>query len=156
MKSKQSIITMLNKLLTIELTSINRYFLHARMNKNWGFENLNEKNYKKSILDMKQADDLIERILFLEGLPNLQQLGALAVGESPQEMIDCDIAFQQEQIDAMKSMVELCETEQDFVSREILVNILSGEEEHMDWLEAQVYQIGEMGIANYLQAQTSD
>lgn len=153
MQSKSVIIQTLNDVLTTELTSINQYFLHARMYKNWGFKELNEKCYKKSIKDMKQADDLIERILFLEGLPNLQKLGMLSIGEHTTEMLGCDSKFQLAQIDQMKAAIALCEQEQDFVSRELLVSILDYEEEHLDWLETQDYQIAQMGIEKYLQAQ---
>jgi len=153
MKGNSSVVTALNEVLTTELTSINQYFLHARMYKNWGFSALNEKCYKKSILDMKQSDKLIERILFLEGLPNLQKLGALSIGEETQEMHKCDTKFQLAQIAQMKEVIALCEQEQDFVSRDLLTEILEGEEEHLDWLETQEYQIENMGIEKYLQAQ---
>lgn len=153
MKSTSAVLTVLNDVLTTELTSINQYFLHARMYKNWGFSELNEKCYKKSILDMKQADKLIERILFLEGLPNLQKLGALSIGEQTEEMLQCDTKVQLAQISQMKAAIELCENEQDYVSRELLTEILEGEEEHLDWLETQEYQIENMGIEKYLQAQ---
>ena len=153
MQSKNTIISVLNDVLTTELTSINQFFLHARMYKNWGFSALNEKCYKKSIKDMKQADELIERILFLEGLPNLQKLGALSIGEHTEEMLGCDTKFQLAQIAQMKQAIALCEQEQDYVSRELLVNILDYEEEHLDWLETQDYQIQNMGLEKYLQAQ---
>lgn len=153
MKSQPSIISMLNDVLTTELTSINQFFLHARMYKNWGFSQLNAKCYKKSIEDMKQSDKLIERILFLEGLPNLQRLGALSIGEHTEEMLKCDARFQLTQIAQMKQAIALCEQEKDYVSRDILVEILEYEEEHLDWLETQDYQIENMGIEKYLQAQ---
>jgi len=153
MKGNTSVVSMLNKALTAELTSINQYFLHARMYKNWGINQLNEKCYKKSILDMKQADKLIERILFLEGLPNLQQLSPLSIGEHTQEMITCDTQFQYNQIKVMRDAVSLCEQEKDYVSRDILDTLLADEEEHLDWLETQQYQIDHMGIEKYIQAQ---
>ncbi|SEK32525.1 bacterioferritin [Colwellia chukchiensis] len=153
MKGNANVLAILNKVLTSELTSINQYFLHARMYKNWGFDALNSACYKKSILDMKQADKVIERILFLEGLPNLQQLSPLAIGEHPQEMINCDLGFQTAQIAIVRNAITVCEQEQDYVSREILDNILNDEEEHLDWLETQQYQIDTMGIEKYLQAQ---
>ena len=153
MKSQQEIINQLNKVLTSELTSINQYFLHARIYKNWGLNELNEVCYKKSILDMKQADKLIERILFLEGLPNLQQLGALSIGEETVEMLECDYKFELNQLSTIKAAITFCEQEKDFVSREMLVEILEGEEEHIDWIETQQYQISNMGLENYLQAQ---
>jgi len=156
MKGNKQVIDALNSLLTIELTSINRYFLHARMFKNWGIEALNEHCYKKSIKDMKQADELIERILFLEGLPNLQQLSPLLIGEDTEEILNCDLNFQLKQVTDMKAMIELCEKEQDFVTREILVNILDYEEDYVDWLETQQYQIENIGLARYIQTQIEE
>lgn len=153
MKGTPAVISILNKVLTSELTSINQYFLHARMYKNWGINALNSKCYKKSILDMKQADKVIERILFLEGLPNLQQLSPLSIGEHTQEMITCDTKFQSVQIAIVRDAITLCEQEKDYVSRDMLDNILRDEEEHLDWLETQQYQIDNMGIEKYIQAQ---
>jgi bacterioferritin len=152
MKGKSQIIICLNQVLTSELTSINQYFLHARIYKNWGLAALNKKDYKKSIKDMKQADDLIERILFLEGLPNLQQLGRLKIGEHAAEMLQCNLDFQEEQITQLKEAVALCEQEQDYVSRDILTEILEYEEEHFDWIEAQQFLIEQTSIENYLQS----
>jgi len=153
MKGNTSVLTILNKVLTSELTSINQYFLHARMYKNWGINALNNKCYKKSILDMKQADKVIERILFLEGLPNLQQLAPLAIGEHTEEMIRCDLGFQTAQIAVVRNAITICEQQQDYVSREMLDTILNDEEEHLDWLETQQYQIDAMGIEKFIQAQ---
>lgn len=155
MKGDKSINMMLNDVLTSELTSINQYFLHARMYKNWGFSELNEACYKKSILDMKQADKLIERILFLEGIPNLQNLGKLLIGEDTEEMLKCDMDFQLPQVTLLKKVIQACEDAKDFVSRDLLVEILEKEEDHIDWIETQQYQIENMGIQNYLQAQIS-
>ena len=152
MKGHPEILRILNRILTLELTSINQYFLHARMYKNWGLEELNEHAYKKSIKDMKQSDELIERILFLEGLPNLQNLERLRIGENTEEMIACDMAFQNDQLPELRSAIELCEKEQDYISRELLQTILTYEEEHLDWLETQQHLIDSMGIENYLQA----
>ena len=156
MQSKSNVIRALNDVLTTELTSINRYFLHARMYKNWGFERLNEAAYKKSIKDMKQADELIERILFLEGLPNLQKLNPLMIGEATTEMLGCDLSFQLDQLTQLKEAIALCETEQDYVSRCLLESILEYEEGFVDWLETQEHQIKTMTLENYLQAQIEE
>jgi bacterioferritin len=153
MKIQTEIVVTLNKVLTSELTSINQFFLHARIYKNWGFSQLNDKCYKKSILDMKQADKLIERILFLEGLPNLQQLGQLSIGEETPEMLDCDLHFELNQRKVLQQAIATCEQLQDFVSRDMLTQILDDEEEYIDWIETQHYQIEQMGLEKYLQAQ---
>jgi len=156
MKGNPNVLSALNKVLTIELTSINQYFLHARMFKNWGLEELNEKAYKKSIKDMKQADDIIERILFLEGLPNLQHLEKLRIGEHSEEMLDCDLAFQMEQLPVLRESIALCEKENDYVSRDLLEHILEYEEEYTDWIETQKQLIQNTGIQNYLQSMIED
>lgn len=156
MQGNKNIVALLNEVLTQELTSINQFFLHARMYKNWGLSNLNSACYKKSILDMKQADRLMERILFLEGLPNLQNLGKLQIGEDTEEMMKCDLNFQTAQLPKLKQAIVACEQEKDFVTRELLVELLDDEEEYIDWLETQFYQIENMGIENYLQAQLGD
>lgn len=153
MKGDVKVIEYLNRVLTLELTSINQYFLHARMYRNWGLESLNEKSYKKSIKDMKQADDLIERILMLEGLPNLQQLEKIRIGEHTEEMLKCDMAFQMEQLALLREAIKYCEDAQDYVSRDILEDILEYEEDHVDWLETQEYLVSNTGIENYLQSQ---
>lgn len=156
MKSNKKELDLLNKVLKTELTSINQYFLHARMFKNWGLDELNERCYKKSIKDMKQADQLIERILFLEGLPNLQDLGKLYIGEHTEEMIQCDLKFELEQVALLKKSIAFFEEKQDYVSRELLEEILTYEEDYIDWIESQQYLIKHAGIQNYLQAQMSE
>ena len=156
MKGNKQVLVILNEILTFELTSINQYFLHARMFKNWGLEKLNCAAYKKSIKDMKQADQIIERILFLEGLPNLQMLGKLMIGEETAEMLNCDMAFQNSQIPLLKRAISLCEDLQDFVSRDLIVSVLSYEEDHIDWIETQQYQIRHLGLENYLQSQVEE
>jgi len=156
MKGNSDVLNVLNKVLFHELTSINQYFLHARMYRNWGLEELNEKSYKKSIKDMKQADDLIERILFLEGIPNLQDLGKLRIGEHAQEMLQCDMDFQMDQLPLLRDAIELCEMKRDYVSRELLEDILEYEEDHVDWIETQQSLIKNVGIENYLQSSMED
>jgi len=156
MKGHPKVVGQLNRVLTCELTAINQYFLHVRMFKHWGFEKLNHVEYKKSIQDMKHADKLIERVLFLEGLPNLQQLEKLRIGEHSQEILDCDLAMVQEQLALLRDAIALCEAEQDYVSRDLLEDILEDEEEHLDWLESQQELISLTGIQNYLQSQMSE
>ena len=156
MKASKAVVDGLNQVLTTELTSINHYFLHARMYRNWGFENLNKVSYKKSIKDMKQADDLIERILMLDGLPNLQRLDPLQIGEHTEEMLGCDLKFQHTAVTQLKDTIALCEAEKDFVSRNILSGILEHEEEYLDWLETQESLIKDTGIQNYLQSQMEE
>ncbi|WP_210396236.1 bacterioferritin [Motiliproteus sediminis] len=155
MKGDKQVIQQLNAVLTLELTAINQYFLHSRMQRNWGFDELNEHSYKKSIQDMKQADDLIERILFLEGLPNLQDLGRLRIGENIPEMLECDMSLQLAELTTLRSTIALCESQQDYVSRELLEKILDEEEEQVDWIETQQHLIQTTGIENYLQSQMS-
>jgi bacterioferritin len=152
MKGNPKVLSILNQVLTTELTSINQFFLHARIFKNWGLEELNEKAYKKSIKDMQQADELIERILFLEGLPNLQQLGKLQIGEQTDEMLQCDLNIEKAQIDELRDAIELCEIEKDYVSRELLESILTYEEDYIDWIEAQQFLIDATGLENYQQS----
>ncbi len=155
MKGETGVLKQLNQILTLELSSINQYFLHARMFRNWGLGELNDKAYKKSIKDMKQADALIERILFLEGLPNLQHLNRLRIGEHTLEMLECDLELQLEQLSALRTAIADCESAQDYVSRDLLEDILEYEEQHVDWIETQQYLIQNSGIENYLQAQMS-
>ena len=153
MQGDNRVVELLNQVLTCELTSINQYFLHARIFRNWGLELLNEREYKKSIQDMKQADELIERILFLEGLPNLQRIDKLRIGEHVTEMLDCDLELELWEIEHLREAIAYSESVRDFVSRDILVDILEQEESYVDWLETQQSLIGSIGPENYLQSQ---
>lgn len=152
MQGNKKVLQYLNQQLAIELTSINQYFLHARMFKNWGLDKLNERAYKKSIKDMKQADALIERILFLEGLPNLQKLNRLRIGEHTAEMLQCDADQITEQLVSLQEAIAYCEVEKDYVSRKLLQDIHAYEEEYFDWLETQQGLITHIGIENYQQS----
>ncbi|WP_462155752.1 bacterioferritin [Pseudoalteromonas piscicida] len=153
MKGDREVIVALNKVLANELVGINQYFLHARMFKDFGFIQLDKADYKVSIQKMKNADRLIERILFLEGLPNLQDLGRLKIGENSAEMIDCNMAFEQASLVDLQAAIKLCEEKQDYISREALDKIQNEQEEQIDWLETQQHLIKVMGIENYLQSQ---
>ncbi|GAB4201952.1 MAG: bacterioferritin [Wenzhouxiangellaceae bacterium] len=155
MKGDAKVIELLNRVLRNELTAINQYFLHSRMYKDWGYEKLAEYEYEESIDEMKHADALIERILFLEGLPNLQDLGKLYVGENPKEMIECDLRLEQEAIPDLREAIAYCESVKDYISRELFEDILESEEEHVDWLETQLSLIKNVGIENYLQKHIS-
>ncbi len=152
MQGDKKVIEFLNKALKNELTAINQYFLHARMYKNWGLEKLNEYEYHESVDEMKHADWLIERILFLEGLPNLQDLGKLLLGENPREMLECDLKMEQLAVPLLREAIAYCEEVSDYISRELFEKILDSEEEHIDWLETQFERIERVGIENYLQS----
>ncbi|HWK53498.1 MAG TPA: bacterioferritin [Hyphomicrobiales bacterium] len=151
MKGDKQVIVHLNKILGNELVAINQYFLHAKMFKDWGLKELAEHTHHESIDEMKHADALIERILFLEGLPNLQDLGKLHIGEHTQEMLQCDLALEMRAIPDLKEAITYCDQVRDYVSRELFEDILESEEEHVDWLETQLSLIEKVGIQNYLQ-----
>ena len=152
MQGDPNIKIQLNTALKIQLTAINQFFLHARMCKNWGLSSLNETIYKGSIKAMKQADSLIERILFLEGLPNLQDLGALRIGENVEEVLQNDLIAYQEMRSQLQDAVQTCESLQDYVSRELFEELLESTEEYIDWIESQQWLIANTGLQNYLQS----
>ncbi|HDZ37582.1 MAG TPA: bacterioferritin [Marinobacter sp.] len=155
MKGDKKVIQFLNKVLGNELTAINQYFLHSRMYKDWGIAKLAAKEYEESIDEMKHADQLIERILFLDGLPNLQDLNKLMIGEHVQEMIECDLKIEHIAHVDLKDAIIHCEAVNDYTSRELFRGILDSEEEHIDWLETQLEMIKQMGIQNYIQLQSA-
>lgn len=151
MQGSERVIDCLNRVLLNELTAINQYFLHSRMLKNWGITGLAKHEYEESVDEMRHADKLIERILFLDGLPNLQDIGKLFVGESAKEILECDLRLEEFAIPVVREGVAACEEEADYVSRELLEEILEGEEDHVDWLETQLGQIERMGLENFIQ-----
>lgn len=156
MKGDRLVIEHLNKVLRNELTAINQYFLHARMFRNWGLRKLDEHEYHESVDEMKHADQLVNRVLFLEGLPNLQDLDKLMIGEHAEECLRCDLQLELRAHPDLKAAIAHCESCGDYVSRELFEHILESEEEHIDWLETQLDLIAKIGIENYLQSQMGD
>jgi bacterioferritin len=153
MKGSQAVIDALNSVLTKELTAINQYFLHARMLQNWGLDKLGRMEYKASIDEMKHADELVKRILFLEGLPNLQKIDRIKIGQTVEEVMECDLEVEYAAVPHLKICIQLAEKELDYVSRDLFLHILASEEEHVDWLETQLSLVKQVGIQNYIQSQ---
>lgn len=156
MQGDKDVIRGLNKVLGYSLIAINQYFLHARMAQNWGIEELNEKFYKQSIAEMKWSDALIERILLLEGLPNLQDYGKLFIGEDVAEMIECNARLEDQKFATLTDTITLCEQKQDYVSRKLLLDLKDGNEEYTDWLDTQQDLIRDVGVENFIQFMMDD
>lgn len=156
MKGDKEITRALNKVLGQSLIAINQYFLHARIARHWGLESLNDSLYKQSIAEMKWSDELIARILLVGGLPNLQELGKVLVGEDVPEIIDCNLRLEKQKFDIITDAIILCESKRDYVSRQLLVSLKDGNEEYQDWLETQQDLIKDMGVENYIQSQMDD
>ena len=154
MQGDATVIEHLNRVLKNELTAINQYFLHSRIMKDWGLDALGDYEYQESVDEMKHADELIQRILFLEGLPNLQELGKLRIGEDVPEMLQCDLDMEMDAIPDLRAGIAYCEQHKDYVTRDLFDRILQSEEEHVDWLETQLGLIEKVGLKNYQQSQS--